>query len=78
MMYGYGTGAWMGPAVMGVTGVLVWILLLAGAVALLRWSFPRGRDQRSPDARETLDERFARGEIDAEEYGSRRRVLDGR
>jgi putative membrane protein len=78
MMWGYGYGGWMGPVVMGVTGVLVWILLLAGAVALLRWSRPAGRTKRTPDAREVLDDRFARGEIDADDYAARRRVLEGR
>jgi putative membrane protein len=78
MMWGYGYGGWMGPAVMGVTGVLVWILLLAGAVALLRWSRPSGRAERTRDAREVLDDRFARGEIDADDYAARRRVLEGR
>jgi len=78
MMWGYGYGSWMGPAVMGVTGLLVWILLLAGAVALLRWSRPAGGTARPPDAREVLDARFARGEIDEDDYAARRRVLEGR
>lgn len=79
MMWGYGFGTWMGPAVMGVTGLLVWILLLAGAVALVRWSRPRQDSAaRTSGARDVLDERFARGEIDAEDYAARRRVLEGR
>jgi hypothetical protein len=49
MMWGYGYGSWMAPVVMGVTGVLVWILLLAGAVALLRWSRPAGRAERDAE-----------------------------
>lgn len=77
-MWGYGFGSWMGPAVMGVTGLLVWVLLLAGVVALLRWSRPRQATALTPDAREVLDERFARGEIDADDYAARRRVLEGR
>jgi putative membrane protein len=79
MMWGYGVGAWIGPAFMGVTGLFFWILLVAGAVALLRWSRPReSTGPRTPGAREVLDERFARGEIDADDYAARRRVLEGR
>jgi putative membrane protein len=75
---GWGLDGWMGPAVMGMTGLLVWVLLLAGAVALLRWSRPGSTTVRAPGAREVLDDRFARGDIDAEEYAARRRVLEGR
>jgi len=78
-MWGYGFGSWMGPAVMGVTGLLVWVLLLAGVVALLRWSRPRqDAAARTPDAREVLDERFDRGEIDEDDYAARLRVVEGR
>jgi putative membrane protein len=79
-MWGYGFGGWMGPAVMGVTGLLVWVVLLVVVVALLRWSRPgtgTGRGAQGPGAHEVLDDRFARGEIDAEEYAARRRVLEG-
>jgi putative membrane protein len=79
--FGWGLGGWMGPAVMGVTGLLVWVLLVAGAVALLRWSRtgqPKAQGPETPGAREVLDDRFARGDIDAEEYAARRRVLEGR
>lgn len=76
MMWGW---SWMGPAVMGLTGLLVWILLLIAVVALLRWSRPaRSPEPRTPGARKVLDERFARGEIDADEYATRRGVLDNR
>ena len=77
---GWGLG-WMGPTVMGVTGLLVWVLLIAGVIALLRWSRPERPtvpDPRTPGAREVLDDRFARGDIDADEYAARRRVLEGR
>ncbi|MDT7741138.1 MAG: hypothetical protein QOE59_216 [Actinomycetota bacterium] len=79
--FGGWDGGWSGPAVMGVTGLLLWVLLLAGAIALLRWSRPgppSARGPETPGARDVLDSRFARGDIDAEEYAARRRVLEGR
>lgn len=37
----------------------------------------RDREQSSRTARETLDERFSKGEIDREEYEMRRKALIG-
>ncbi len=68
-------GMWLGP--------LFWLLLLgfliAGVLAILRRSGGRddGRKPRSPTPREILDERFAKGEIDKEEYEDRRKTLGG-
>lgn len=68
---------------------LWWLLVLVGVVAVvvgLMWAGrgSRNRDDRggpsgTPEstARQILDERFARGEIDEEEYRARRRTLDG-
>ncbi len=79
-MWGYGYGGWWGPAVMGVTGLLVWTLLVVATIALLRWTRTASRPDpaAAPDARQVLDERFARGEIDPDEYAARRRVLEAR
>lgn len=87
MWGGYGFG-WMGP-VMGVSAVLWWVLVIAVVVAVARWLRTAerggpGLDGRAGDgvhaadeARQILDRRFARGEIDAEEYADRRRLLTG-
>ena len=86
---GPGGGAGMGAG-MGWTW-LWWLLILVGVAAivvgLLRaggLAGRRGGDDGKPTsgppvstARQILDERFARGEIDEEEYRSRRRELDG-
>jgi len=57
---------WSGP-LLGLVG-----LVILGAVA---YALLRGRDGGTPrasaDAHAILDERYARGEIDAEEYRSR-------
>ena len=79
--YGWMSG-WMGP-VLGLSVLLWWVLAVVLLVAVLRWlrTGPRGGDTASgatgPDARQVLDVRFARGEIDADEYGERRRLLTG-
>ncbi len=87
-MGGYGSG--MGWSWMFWLLLIVGVLLLAG---LGIWFFSaggrRGGSAGSPDAggtglagrggapREILDERFARGELTAEEYQERLKVLKG-
>lgn len=58
-----------------------WILMVAfwvAVVALVIWTVRSTGGQARPDpdqALRILDERFARGEIDQQEYEERRRVL---
>ena len=64
-------------------GMLVWLLLLAAVVAglilLLQALFGRGtqepKKRDSSGALTVLNERFARGEIDHDEFEERRSVL---
>ena len=73
MMNGY----WFGLG--GLMMVLFCVFLIAGIVWLvLALSRPqtRGRDG-APDAIRILEERLARGEIDAEEFRTRRAALEG-
>ena len=77
MMWWYGPGlnGWV-FALMGVGMVLFWTLIVLGVIAVAR--FLTGGD-RLPAARPTpeelLAERFARGEIDEQEYRERLDVL---
>ena len=64
-----GPGTWLWITWM----VLFWGGLLAAGVYLLRRR-PTGASE-APSAEEVLAERYARGEIDAEEYRQRRAVL---
>jgi putative membrane protein len=67
--WGWGWG-WLFPAV----GMLVFLGLLAAVlVALLRQPGERPSSSYGPER--ILAERFARGEIDQEEYERRREVL---
>lgn len=78
MMWGSGWGLFFGPLFM-----VFWLLIVIGAVALAaRWfgaSWHAGQPPpHVPPSRTPLDilkERYARGEIDKEEFEERRRVL---
>ena len=73
MMYwfGNGMGGWA-ALMMGIGTVLLWGSVVA-VVAMLTASArrERGRSGRDQRAEEILAERFARGEIDAEEFRAR-------
>jgi putative membrane protein len=69
MMHGFGFG-FGGVVVM----ILFWGLLILGAVWLIRSLFSGGRyssfqgSDREESAKEILDRRYARGELNREEY----------
>jgi putative membrane protein len=78
MMWGWGD-AWGGWLV----GALMMLLFWGGIVALVVFAFRGwggerrdGRHEERPDAREILEERFAKGEISEDEFEQRRRVLE--
>lgn len=61
-------------------GGLIWLLLIGlavvGVVAIMR-GFSGGRTGESSGALKVLDERYARGEIDRDEYLRRRKDIVG-
>jgi putative membrane protein len=79
MYWGNGMGGW-GMALMTVGTVLFWGLIIVGVVALIRYTRGGAREQGGAERttpQRLLAERFARGEIDEEEYARRLRVLNG-
>ena len=81
MMYWYNGMSGWGYALMAVSMVVFWGLVIAGVVLLVRFV---GSDRRRPeppsqadDPRRILAERFARGEIDEADYRQRLKVLGG-
>jgi putative membrane protein len=77
MMDWYGGMGWGGRLVGSVMMLAFFALVVVGVIALVR-GWPNGRpgvDRRTPD--QALDDRFARGEIDVEEYTRRRELLRG-
>jgi putative membrane protein len=80
MYWGNGMGGW-GMVLMTVSGLLFWGLIIAGIVWLVR-SVGQGGGQGTapppaptPTPQQVLADRFARGEIDEEEYKRRLHVL---
>ena len=67
-----------GYGFMGVGMALFWGLLIFGIVVLLRYTGGgRGQPPAPDSAERILAERFARGEIDEQEYRQRLDVLRG-
>jgi putative membrane protein len=55
--------------------LVFWGLVVAGIVVAIRWLVQQGKGSRSDAALEILRERYARGEIDREEFLARKRAL---
>jgi putative membrane protein len=64
----------------GGFGFLWMALFWVGVILLVVWAVREGSDrvQSPPNALSILEERFARGEVDADEFSARRRELAGR
>jgi len=78
MMFGYDNGVgWGGWILMALVMVAFWGLVIYGILALFRSGSTSGPriDNEPADPCRILDERFARGEIELEEYQSRRDAL---
>jgi putative membrane protein len=72
MMYGWGSGGWVSWLVMTLVMLVFW----GGLAALVVWGIRGfGREGSKTDRLNILRERFALGEIDQQEFESRRAVL---
>lgn len=68
-------GVWgLGMALMML---VFWGVVIVAIVLGLRWLASQGKDVRSDTALEILRQRYARGEINRDEFESRRRDLGG-
>jgi putative membrane protein len=76
---------WGGHPMWGMWGVwgmgmlvlmfLFWALVIIGLLAAIRWFVSAGREPRRDDALDILRQRYARGEINKEEFEGKRRDL---
>ena len=72
MMWGCG-GWWM---------IIFWIIVIIGIVFLVKWLVGQGRTDRQASGKEEspldiLKKRYARGEIDKEEFEQKKKDLTG-
>lgn len=78
MMWWNDNMAWSGWIVMILTMGIFWSLVVFGVIAIFRRdgiSRPSNQQPIERNPLQMLDERFARGEIDADEYHARQEVL---
>jgi putative membrane protein len=70
MMYGYGMGygLWF-------LGNIFWILVFIGLVLLIKYLWKGGRIGEEESALEILKKRYAKGEINKEEYEEKKKDL---
>jgi putative membrane protein len=80
----YEWGPGMHPMMWGAWGfgmmfmmVLFWALVVVGIVLLVRWLLGQGKASRSDTAVEILRQRYARGEINKEEFDVKKKDLEG-
>lgn len=83
-MHDYGFFGWgAGQAAGWLFMVLFWVLVAFGIVALIRWlaagpvSGDAGSSMQKKTALQVLEERYARGELDREEFLEKKRDLGG-
>jgi putative membrane protein len=80
--YDWGWGmhprSWMGGA-WGIGMMLMmslfWLLVIAGLALGVRWFMSQGKEGRSDSALDILRQRYARGEINKEEFEAKKRDL---
>ena len=76
MMDGWGMG-WFG----GIFMIVFWILIIVGLVFLIKWLVQSSRDSSGGSGKPTsralhiLEERYARGEIDKQEFQDKKKDL---
>jgi len=69
-----GNGFGFGFGIPGLGMIVFWGLIILLVVWLVRL-FAAGKGGSDKSARQILDERFARGEVDREQYEQRKRLL---
>jgi len=71
MMFMWGAGG----LVMMLMMLVFWGLVIAGLILGVRWLAGQGRREGRDEALEILRQRYARGDIDKQEFESRKRDL---
>ena len=74
-MHFFESGGFM--ALGGLWMVLWWVLVIVGTVAFVRWIGRTDSPRQNQGALEIIKERYARGEIDQQEFQKKMRELGG-
>ena len=76
--YGYGHMMWGGGYGLfgGLMMLVFWGVIIAFIVLAIRWYTDNQKVPSKSDAMNILRERFAKGEIDAEEFETRKKALE--
>ncbi|MDP1717813.1 MAG: SHOCT domain-containing protein [Burkholderiales bacterium] len=75
-MYGYDHGGWMFGG--GIGMILVWLVPIALVIWLVSsWSKRTGQESSEKTALDILKERYAKGEIQQDEFERKKRDLSG-
>ncbi len=68
-----------GPGFGWVFMILIWVLIIIGIVAIVKWIINASSSAQAPQQKTALDilkERYARGEIEQAEFEQKRRDLE--
>jgi putative membrane protein len=57
--------------------LLFWVLVIAGLLFGIRWLMSQSRDRHSGSALEILRQRYAREEINKDEFNAKKKDLGG-
>lgn len=71
--WGWRWGLW--GVVMMLVNLVFWVPVLIGVFLGIRWLMEQGKKTKADSAIEILRERYARGEIDKDEFEARKRDL---
>lgn len=72
----FGNFSWFGLLLFGLAFLIIVILIITGIFLLIRYSKKEQQRFTSNRSLEILQERFAKGEIDEDEYRRRKEVLE--
>ena len=67
---------WWGWGMMAMM-FLFWVLFIVGLVVGIRWLVGKGKEQKQDSALDILRQRYARGEINKDEFEAKRKDLGG-
>ncbi len=74
-MMGFGMQGWGGWGWVGLLWLFFWLLFVVGLIFLIRYLWPPAQRPREDSALDILNRRYARGEIDQEEFKRRKEDL---